>query len=498
MSEPRSSTSDLLVPGQRGGRLVHVAVVGRLVAAPCDLADHVLVRLRDVTGSEEGRGHFELVQHVEDARHADARAVLPHRQQTGAVGRLRVDVDRPRHAVDVEGQHHCAPGIAGPDSAHGPPPSRVETLHSRHSHCIPRHSRDGGNPGVEGMGPRLHGNDGRQRVPTVIPAKPVLRISVIPAQEDPCTTVIPARRESRGRRDGFPSSRERRAAARPYRHSCQTSTSHFRHSRAGRPLHNRHSRDGGNPGAAGMGSRLHGNDGRPRVPTVIPAKPVLRISVIPAQEDPCTTVIPAKAGTRGGMGMGPAGTTGGTPSSATNSRSAPRHTGYRRARFRSRATSLSRRDLKTPAYPVIPAKAGIQGWRGWVPVSTGTTGGSASLPSFPSTQNFTYPSFPRRKTHCTTVIPAKAGIQGWRGWVPVSTGTTGGTPSPPSIPPARREYFAYRRKTPAQPSFREAGIQGWRGWVRLHGNDECAPRLRRESTSQTRVYRIDVYENWKA
>ena len=313
------------------------------------------------------------------------------------------------------------------------------------------------------MGSRLHGNDGRPRVPTVIPAKPVLRISVIPAQEDPCTTVIPTaypvipatagiqgwrgwvpvftgttggraslpsfppnqyfaflsfprrktpaqpsfprRRESRGGGDGFPSSRERRAAARPYRHSCQTSTSHFRHSRAGRPLHNRHSRDGGNPGVGRMGSRLHGNDGRPRVPTVIPAKPVLRISVIPAQEDPCTTV--------------------------------------------------------------IPATAGIRRRRGWVPVSTGTTGGTPSPPQFhlpdasiPLTRHLTHvevlaqPSFPphTRHSHCTTVIPAKAGIQGWRGWVPVSTGTTGG----------------------------------------------AAPRRRRKSTFLARVYRIGVYENWKA
>ena len=68
---------------------------------------------------------------------------------------------------------------------------------------------------------------------------------------------------------------------------------HLRHSRAGRPLHNRHSRaepalvktGGGNPGVGeGMGSRLHGNDGA-SAPT----------SVIPAQGDPCTTVIPAQS-----------------------------------------------------------------------------------------------------------------------------------------------------------------------------------------------------------
>ena len=201
------------------------------------------------------------------------------------------------------------------------------------------------------MGSRLHGNDGRPRVPTVIPINPELHISVIPAQEDPCTTVIaatagiqgrrgwvpvstgttgdraslpsfppnqnfafpsfprrktpaqpsfPRRRESRGGGDGFPSPRERQATARPYRHSHQPRTSHIRHSRAGRPLHNRHSRDGGNPGAAGMGSRLHGNDRRPRVPTVIPAKPELRISVIPAQEDLAYPSFPRRRESRGG------------------------------------------------------------------------------------------------------------------------------------------------------------------------------------------------------
>ena len=264
------------------------------------------------------------------------------------------------------------------------------------------------------MGSRLHGNDGRPRVPTVIPAKPVLRISVIPAQEDPCTTVIPAKAGIQGRRGwvpvstgttggraslpsflpnqnfAFPSFPRRKTPAQP---------SFPRRKTPAQPSFPRRRE----PGAAGMGSRLHGNDGRPRVPTVIPAKPELRISVIPAQEDPCTTV--------------------------------------------------------------IPATAGIQGRRGWVPVSTGTTGGTPSPPQFhlpdasiPLTRHLTHvevlaqphsrriPVIP----HCTTVIPAKAGIQGWRGWVPVSTGTTGVT------------------------------------------------RLRRESTSQTRVYRIDVYENWKA
>ena len=179
-----------------------------------------------------------------------------------------------------------------------------------------------------------------------------------------------------------------------------------------------------------MGSRLHGNDRRPRVPTVIPAKPELRISVIPAQEDPCTTV--------------------------------------------------------------IAATAGIRRRRGWVPVSTGTTGGRASLPSFPSTQNFTYPSFPRRKTPaqpsfprrresdgggdgfpsprerqatarpyrhsrqtrtshfrhsragrpCVSVIPATAGIQGWEDEFPSPRERRAAAhPVSAASPPTRREYI---------------------------------------------------------
>ena len=193
------------------------------------------------------------------------------------------------------------------------------------------------------MGSRLHGNDGRPRVPTVIPAKPVLRISVIPAQEDPSlprTTVIPAKAGIQGRRGWVPVSTGTtggRASLPSFLPNQNFAFPSFpRRKTPAQPSFPRHSREGGNPGVAGMGSRLHGNDGRPRVPTVIPAKPELRISVIPAQEDPCTTV--------------------------------------------------------------IPATAGIQGWRGWVPVSTGT-----------------------------------------RGWVPVSTGTT--HPVSAASPPLRREYI---------------------------------------------------------
>ena len=140
---------------------------------------------------------------------------------------------------------------------------------------------------------------GRASLPSFLPNQ-YFAFPSFPRRKTPAQPSFPRRRESRGGGDGFPSPRERRAAARPYRHARQTRTSHFRHSRAGRPLHNRHSRESGNPGAAGMGSRLHGNDGRQRVPTVIPAKPVLRISVIPAQEDLAYPSFPRRRESRGG------------------------------------------------------------------------------------------------------------------------------------------------------------------------------------------------------
>ena len=183
-----------------------------------------------------------------------------------------------------------------------------------------------------------------------------------------------------------------------------------------------------------MGSRLHGNDRRPRVPTVIPINPELHISVIPAQEDPCTTV--------------------------------------------------------------IPATAGIQGRRGWVPVSTGTTGDRASLPSFPPNQNFAFPSFPRRKTPAQPSFPRRR----------ESRGGEDGFPSPRERRAAARPYrhsrqtrtSHFRHSRAGRPCVSvipaTAGIQGWGGWVPVSTGTTGggAPRLRRKSTYTPRVYRIGV------
>ena len=210
---------------------------------------------------------------------------------------------------------------------------------------------------------------GRASLPS-FPAKPVLRISVIPAQEDPCT-VIPAT-ESRGGGDGFPRTTGGRASLPSFPPNQYFAFPSFpRRKTPAQPSFP-------TAGMEGMGSRLHGNDGRQRVPTVIPAKPVLRISVIPAQEDPCTTV--------------------------------------------------------------IPATAGIQGWRGWVPVSTGTTGGSASLPSFLPNQYFAFPSFPRRKTPAQPSFPRRRESRGGGDGFP-SPRERRALPVSAASPPLRREYI---------------------------------------------------------
>ena len=129
-----------------------------------------------------------------------------------------------------------------------------------------RYSDAGGNRGVgEGMGSRLHGNDGR--APHPYPSGVTQRspqagiqgwergwVPVSTGTTDARPTLIQAglrkglrRRESRGGRGaGFPSPRERRARAPPLSKWGYAKVS-----------------AGGNPGVGEeMGSRLHGNDGR--------------------------------------------------------------------------------------------------------------------------------------------------------------------------------------------------------------------------------------------
>ena len=144
----------------------------------------------------------------------------------------------------------------------------------------------------------------------------------------------------------------------------------FIDSRAGRPLRNRHSRAGWNPGVGeGMGSRLHGNDGR--APHPYPSGVT--------QRSP-------QAGIHGGeCGWVPVST------GTTDARPTLIQVGLRKGL----------------------AQAGIQGReRGWVPVSTGTTDARPTL-----IQVGLRKGLRRRES-------------GWeRGWVPVSTGTTDARPT---------------------------------------------------------------------
>ena len=145
------------------------------------------------------------------------------------------------------------------------------------------------------MGSRLHGNDGRPRVPTVMPINPELHISVIPAQEDPCTTVIPATAGIRRRRGWVPVSTGTTGGRASLPSFLPNQYFAFPSFPRRKTLHIRHSRDGGNPTAAGMGSRLHGNDGRQRVSATIPPPRREHTAHAPPHpcRGPCTTVIPA-------------------------------------------------------------------------------------------------------------------------------------------------------------------------------------------------------------
>ena len=236
----------------------------------------------------------------------------------------------------------------------------------------------------------------------------------------------------RGAGDGFPSARERRAAAgaptivipatagirgggRRWVPVCTGTTG------GGGRTHNRHSRDGGNPrwGPA-MGSRLHGNDGRRR------AHPQ---SSFPRRRESTAggrRWVPVCTGTTGGGGVptivlpATAGIHGGGPAMGSRLHG---NDGRRRAhpqssfpRRRESAVGAgdgfpSARERRAAAGAptiVIPATAGIHG--GGPAMGSRLHGNDGRRRAHPQS------SFPRRRESTA----------GGRRWVPVCTGTTGG------------------------------------------------------------------------
>ena len=336
------------------------------------------------------------------------------------------------------------------------------------------------------MGSRLHGNDGRRRRThkrRTAAAHPTI---VIPATAGKSTaggrrwvpvctgttggsgaptndgrraipqSSFPRRRENprRGAGDGFPSPRERRAAASFPRRRESTArrwvpgaptnanprwvpvstgndgrrAAHPQTTGGGGRSHNRHSRDGGNPqrGAGDGFPSPRGNDGGRRRRTHKRRE---------AAGDP-TIVIPATAGIHGG---GPA--MGGRL-----------HGNYgRRRRTHKRQWAAGDPTI------VIPATAGIHGeGRRWVPVSTGTTGGGGAPTNNSGRRAIQQSSFPRRRES----------TEGGRRWVPVSTGTTvGGGGHPQTTGGGGRSHNRHSRDG-GNPQ------RGGRRWgSRLHGND---------------------------
>ena len=101
---------------------MHVAVVADFVASTVYVSHEVLMSLGDVAWDVEAGRYVVAVEEVEDPGRRDGGAVLAHGHEAGEVGGVGVSVDRTGYAVDVESEHHYAPGVAGPYAAHWGPP----------------------------------------------------------------------------------------------------------------------------------------------------------------------------------------------------------------------------------------------------------------------------------------------------------------------------------------------------------------------------------------
>ena len=335
---------------------------------------------------------------------------------------------------------------------HGNDGGRGRTPHGRPPH---RHSRESGNPrgGEPAMGSRLHGNDGgrrrtphgrRRRTHIVIPATAGIHgvggLRWVPVYTG--TTEAPTSSLPRGRRES-PAWRGVRVHPRAMG------------SRDFTGIDGRAESAGDDETAHGFHT-VHGNDGGAHI------------------------VIPATAGIHGGESLRwvPV-STGTTEAPHMHSREGgnPRRGERACDGLSSRLHGNDGGRRRTPhgrrrrAHIVIPATAGIHGGGSlrWVPVSTGTTVGGGA----PHTAGDGAPtsSFPRRRestawgawmgsrlhgndgsTHI--VIAATAGIRGGVSlrWVPVSTGTTVGDGAPHTVGggaptssfPRRRESTAGR------------------------------------------------------
>ena len=216
--------------------------------------------------------------------HAPTTVILAKAGIHGTHNRHSRDGGNPRRGVGMGSRLH---GNDERRRAHPQSSARIHApttvilakagIHGSHN----RHSRDGGNPRWgPAMGSRLHGNDGRRRRThnrrreSTAPQSsfPRRRESTVGAGDGfpsarerraaaaayPQSSArihapqpsFPRRRESTGGAgDGFPSARERRAAA---AHPQSSARIHVPTIVGGNPRpHNRHSRDGGNPRGGG-------------------------------------------------------------------------------------------------------------------------------------------------------------------------------------------------------------------------------------------------------
>ena len=104
----------LLLGGERGGRLVEIAVVADFMSGGGDPLNDGGAALGDPAGHVEGGGDAALFEQSEDMRHGDRRPVVAEGAGGGAVLHTGIAVDHARCAVDIKGDDDGAlVGVAG-------------------------------------------------------------------------------------------------------------------------------------------------------------------------------------------------------------------------------------------------------------------------------------------------------------------------------------------------------------------------------------------------
>ncbi len=88
--------------------LVHVAVMGDLVAVRKNRLDHLGMSLDDVAGYEESAGNAKITVQLEDAGQRGGHTVSGFGDRGNMIRRIGIPADRAGLAIDVPAKRHAA------------------------------------------------------------------------------------------------------------------------------------------------------------------------------------------------------------------------------------------------------------------------------------------------------------------------------------------------------------------------------------------------------